>query len=69
MDKAKDILKGGWHPAGDKEIHRKTWKKDLMGIAGRGKDDSASRAQSHDSAALSTLKDRRNGLNSRQGIY
>lgn len=61
MDKAKNLAKGGWHPAGDKQIHRKTWKSDLKGVATGKSNDPAKKhyenAISHQSAPLQGLKD------------
>lgn len=57
MDKLKGVAKGGWHPSGDRAIHRDTWKSDLKGIATGKKNDPYEAARSHQSAPLSTLKD------------
>jgi hypothetical protein len=61
MDRAKNLAKGGWHPSGDKQIHRKTWKSDLKGVAtGKSNDPNKKHyenAMSHQSAPLAGLKD------------
>lgn len=59
MDKAKGVLKGGWHPAGDPKVHRDTWKSDLKGIAtGKNADKKQlETARNHQSVPLSSLKD------------
>ena len=71
MDRAKNLAKGGLekgkgglakvHPSGDKQIHRKTWKSDLKGVAtGKSNDPKKQHyenAMSHQSAPLAGLKD------------
>ncbi|CAK3797611.1 Hypothetical predicted protein [Lecanosticta acicola] len=57
MDKMKGLAKGGWHPSGDKQIHRDTWKSDLKGMATGKKKDPYEEARSHQSAPLTTLRD------------
>lgn len=60
MDKAKGIVKGGWHPSGDPTIHRKTWKSDVKSIAtGKktGEKGHYENAMAHQSAPLGGLKD------------
>ncbi|KAI5368324.1 hypothetical protein Slin14017_G033600 [Septoria linicola] len=54
----KAMLKGGWHPAGDKQIKKETWKSDLKGLAtGKKKDPYAEARDNHVSAPLTTLRD------------
>lgn len=57
MDKMKGLAKGGWHPSGDKQIHRDTWKTDLKGIATGKKKDPYEQQRNHQSAPLTTLRD------------
>ncbi|KAF1819893.1 uncharacterized protein K489DRAFT_412576 [Dissoconium aciculare CBS 342.82] len=57
MDKLKGVAKGGWHPSGDKAIHRDTWKSDLKGIASGKKHDPYESARNHQSTPLTSLKD------------
>jgi len=57
MDKMKGFAKGGWHPAGDKPIHRDSWKSDLKGMATGKKKDPYEEQRNHSSAPLSSLKD------------
>ena len=59
MDKAKGVLKNGWHPAGDQKLHRDSWKSDLKGMA-TGKTPEKKQleaSRSHQSAPLASLKD------------
>lgn len=59
MDKAKGVLKGGWHPSGDPQVRRETWKSDLKGIA-TGKTPEKKQleaSRNHQSVPLSALKD------------
>ena len=59
MDKAKGIVKGGWHPPGDVSVSRKTWKSDLKGIA-KGDNEKKKHyqtAMNHQSQPLGSLKD------------
>ncbi|KXL47549.1 hypothetical protein M433DRAFT_555 [Acidomyces richmondensis BFW] len=57
MDKVKGLAKGGWHPSGDRPIHRDTWKSDIKGMATGKKKDPYEYARNHQSAPLSSLKD------------
>ena len=59
MDKAKGVIKGGWHPAGDRSIHRDSWKTDLKGIAQRKnpEKEKVASAKDHQSAPLTALRD------------
>jgi len=57
MDKVKGLAKGGWHPSGDRPIHRDTWKSDIKGMATGKKKDPYEDARNHQSVPLSTLKD------------
>lgn len=57
MDKMKGLAKGGWHPSGDKQIHRDTWKTDLKGMATGKKKDPYEDARNHQSAPLTSLRD------------
>lgn len=57
MDKFKGMAKGGWHPSGDKAIHRDSWKSDLKGMATNRKKDPYEEQRNHQSAPLTTLKD------------
>lgn len=57
MDKFKGIAKGGWHPSGDRQIHRDTWKSDLKsGITGKKKDPYEEQ-RNHQSRPLTSLQD------------
>ena len=60
MEKAKGVLKGGWHPSGDRQIHRDSWKSDLKGMATGKKKDPFEEGRNHESRPLSSLKDRKN---------
>ncbi|TKA24476.1 hypothetical protein B0A50_06633 [Salinomyces thailandicus] len=57
MDKLKGISKGGWHPPGDRQISRDTWKSDLKGMATGKKKDPYEEGRNHQSKPLSTLRD------------
>ncbi|QIW96423.1 hypothetical protein AMS68_001941 [Peltaster fructicola] len=51
-----DLLRSGWHPSGEKQISRATWKKDMKNLVSR-KDEDATRAKDHVSTPLDSLKD------------
>ncbi|KAK4545373.1 hypothetical protein LTR36_003553 [Oleoguttula mirabilis] len=57
MDKLKGVAKGGWKPAGDRPIHRETWKSDLKGIATGKKKDPYEEQRNHQSSPLTSLRD------------
>lgn len=57
MDKLKNVTKGGWHPSGDKAIHRDTWKSDLKGMTTNRNKDPYEAQRNHQSAPLTSLKD------------
>ena len=57
MDKLKGVAKGGWHPSGDRGIHRDTWKSDLKGMATNRNKDPYEAQRNHQSAPLTSLKD------------
>lgn len=57
-DRAKSLLKGGWHPPGDPTVHRATWKQDLKNIAtGKQNTSALDNARNHQSTPLSSLRD------------
>lgn len=59
MDKFKGLAKGGWHPAGDPSVSRKTWREDLKGMATGKKNDPYEKSRNHESRPLASLKDRK----------
>ncbi|EMC92418.1 hypothetical protein BAUCODRAFT_27705 [Baudoinia panamericana UAMH 10762] len=57
QEKVKEVFKKGWKPAGDRQIHRDTWKSDVMGMATGKKKDPYEASRNHQSSPLATLKD------------
>jgi hypothetical protein len=57
MDKLKGLSKGGWHPSGDRPIHRESWKSDLKGMATGKKKDPYEEQRNHVSRPLASLQD------------